>query len=150
MHTIEELEYIRRGILDRGTLDQQELVYFTRSLHELFVSMGLDSKYKLPESYYPYYMATSTEVRVIVNAHGWYVQIIVSAYSPTLIYGPDNRDPTDDIQGLVDRLLATCKVEAALNYCRLCHYSDNSVSYCGLGIGPTLGCTHLTTTQTYD
>lgn len=150
MHTVEELEYIRRGILDRGTLDQQELVYLARSLHELFLSVGLDSKYKVPDGYYPYYMTTSTEVRVVVNSHGWYVQVIVSAYSPTLMYTFNSKHPTDDIQGLVASLHATCKVEEAEEYCRRCHYSDRVGQYCGLGIGPALGCIHLTINQTHE
>jgi hypothetical protein len=150
MHTVEELEYIRRGILERGTLDQQELVYFARSLHELFLSVGLDSKYKVPDNYYTYYMSTSTEVRVVVNNHGWYVQVIVSAYSRTLMHTFDSKHPTSDIQGLVYGLHATCKVEEAVDYCQPCHYSDSSVGYCGLGIGPALGCIHLTTNQRHE
>jgi hypothetical protein len=149
MHTVEELEYIRKGILQRGTLDQQELMYFARSLHELFLSVGLDSKYKAPDSYYPYYMTTSTEVRVIVSPRGWYVQLTVSRYSRSLIYTYEDNLPPD-IQGLVDGLHSICKVEEALEYCQPCHYSDEGVEYCGLGIGPVLGCTHLTTNQTHD
>ena len=148
MHTVEELEYIRRGILERATLDRQELVYFTRSLHELFLSVGLDSKYEVPDSYYPYYMATSTEIRVIVGARGWYVHLAVSEYSRSLIYTFEDSLPPD-IQGLVDGLHAICKGEETEEYCQPCHYSDASVQHCGMGIGPALGCTHFTT-QTHE
>lgn len=145
MHTIEEVEYIHRRILERSMLDQQELVYFACSLHELFLSVGLRSKwrrYGIPDTYHAYSSAATKEVRVMVGSYGWYAQIVVTGYSRFLMYTFDDDLPTDDIQRLIDSLQTLCKQVEAKEYCQPCHYSGECGDYCGLGIGPALGCTH--------
>jgi hypothetical protein len=142
--SMEELDNLYLIIKDRGFYYTRvelinALVGYTNKLHTLLLSLNIPNTY-IPSEYLDQSIYVYPECKITVGPH------IHSRYKITI--GPHGtycswcRGWFGGVVDLVDEIQTEATSRAITHRCSSCHYSDNDVEFCGLGLVLTYRCTH--------